>query len=156
MTLREKAMSLACYRADRRRMKAYICSRILNEEDADVLLADGDDGELRVFLIVRHQEDGRLKWYGDGRVRVLVGKAVIGDPAVPQTRTARRKRLSGAAGGRRVDGAGPPGRPGRSLCRRSLLTRPQELLPQPGEGGEKLLVGRLDVAPFGDRARAVG
>jgi len=67
VTLREKAMSLACYRADLRRMKAYICSRILNEEDADVLLADGDDGELRVFLHpVWDEEDGwDLFWETD-------------------------------------------------------------------------------------------
>jgi hypothetical protein len=52
-------MSLALFQADRRRMKAYICSHILNEEDADVLLADGDDGELRVFLHpVWDEEDG--------------------------------------------------------------------------------------------------
>jgi hypothetical protein len=53
--------------ADRRRMKAYICSRILNEEDADVLLADGDDGELRVFLyLIWDETDGwDLTWETD-------------------------------------------------------------------------------------------
>jgi excisionase family DNA binding protein len=60
-------MSLTLYQADRRRMKAYICSRILNEEDADVLLADGDDGELRVFLYpIWDEQDGwDLFWETD-------------------------------------------------------------------------------------------
>jgi hypothetical protein len=60
-------MSLALFQTDRRRMKAYICSRILNEEDADVLLADGDDGELRVFLYpVWDEQDGwDLLWETD-------------------------------------------------------------------------------------------
>jgi hypothetical protein len=34
-------------------------------------------------LILRQQEDGRPRWYRDGRVRVLVGKAVIDGPSVP-------------------------------------------------------------------------
>jgi hypothetical protein len=52
---------------DRRRMMAYICSRILSEEDTDVLLADGDDGDLRVFLYpVWDERDGwDLFWETD-------------------------------------------------------------------------------------------
>jgi excisionase family DNA binding protein len=48
-------------------MKAYIASRILNEEDAEVLWADGDDGELWVFLYpVWDEQDGwDLLWETD-------------------------------------------------------------------------------------------
>jgi hypothetical protein len=55
------------WQADRRLMKAYICSRIINEEDAEVLLAVGADGELRVFLYpVWDEEDGwDLFWETD-------------------------------------------------------------------------------------------
>src|SRR5579871_6429838 len=60
-------MSLTLLQADHRRMVAYICSRILNEEDADVLLADGEDGELRVVLFpVWGERDGwDLFWETD-------------------------------------------------------------------------------------------
>jgi excisionase family DNA binding protein len=48
-------------------MKAYICSRIISEEDTEVLLAVGEDGELRVFLYpVWDDEDGwDLFWETD-------------------------------------------------------------------------------------------
>ena len=60
-------MSLTLSQAEQRRMKAYICSRIVNEEDADVLLADGADGELRVLLYpVWDEQDGwDLFWETD-------------------------------------------------------------------------------------------
>ena len=44
-------------------------------------------------LILRHQEGGRLKWYEDGRVRVVVGKVLPGGSAVAQTLAGRRKRF---------------------------------------------------------------
>jgi hypothetical protein len=44
-------------------------------------------------LILRHQEDGRLRWYEDGRVRVLVGKVLPKGTAVAQTLAGRRKRF---------------------------------------------------------------
>jgi hypothetical protein len=49
-------------------------------------------------LIVRHQEDGRLRWYEDGRVRVLVGKVFPDASAVARTLAGRRKRFREALG----------------------------------------------------------
>jgi hypothetical protein len=42
-------------------------------------------------LILRHQEDDRLRWYEDGRVRVLVGKVLPDGSAATQTLAERRK-----------------------------------------------------------------
>jgi hypothetical protein len=44
-------------------------------------------------LILRQQEDGRPRWYEDGRVRVLVGKVLPGGSAAAQTLAGRRKRF---------------------------------------------------------------
>ncbi len=44
-------------------------------------------------LIVGHQQHGRLKWYEDGRVRVLVGKILPKGSAVKRTLEGRRKRF---------------------------------------------------------------
>jgi hypothetical protein len=44
-------------------------------------------------LILRHQGDGRLRWYEDGRVRVLIGKVFPDGSAVAQTLVGRRKRF---------------------------------------------------------------
>jgi hypothetical protein len=44
-------------------------------------------------LILLRREDNRLKWYEDGRVRVLVGKVLPDDSAVTQTLAGRRKRF---------------------------------------------------------------
>jgi hypothetical protein len=41
--------------------------------------------------IVNRRQDERLKWYPDGRVRVLVGKTLPGGSAVEQTLAGRRK-----------------------------------------------------------------
>jgi len=46
--------------------------------------------------IVNRQQDQRLKWYADGRVRVLIGKVLPEGSAVKQTLAARRKRLRAA------------------------------------------------------------
>jgi hypothetical protein len=51
-------------------------------------------------LIFRHQEDGRLKWHENGRVRVLVGKVLPGGSAVAQTLAGRRKRVRQSLEGR--------------------------------------------------------
>jgi hypothetical protein len=42
------------------------------------------------------QQDHRLKWYADGRVRVLVGVVLPAGSAVKQTLAARRKRIRAA------------------------------------------------------------
>ena len=47
-----------------------------------------------VAKVINKQQNHRLKWYADGRVRVLVGKVLPGGSAVKQTLAARRKRLS--------------------------------------------------------------
>jgi hypothetical protein len=47
-------------------------------------------------LILRHQEDERLWWYEDGRVRVLIGKVLPDGSAVAQTLAGRRKRFRAA------------------------------------------------------------
>jgi hypothetical protein len=47
-------------------------------------------------LILHHQEDERLQWSEDGRVRVVVGKVLPDGSAVAQTLAGRRKRLLGA------------------------------------------------------------
>jgi hypothetical protein len=44
-------------------------------------------------LILHHREDGRLRWYEDGRVRVVVGKVLPKGTAVAQTLAGRRKRF---------------------------------------------------------------
>jgi hypothetical protein len=44
-------------------------------------------------LVLGHQKNGRLKWYEDGRVRVLVGKVLPGGSAVAQTLAGRQKRF---------------------------------------------------------------
>jgi hypothetical protein len=46
-----------------------------------------------VAQIVNRQEDHRLKWYADGRVRVLIGKILPEGSAVKQTLAARRRRF---------------------------------------------------------------
>ena len=46
-----------------------------------------------VDLIVRGQEDDRLKWYEDGRVKVMIGKILPEGSAFKQTLEGRRKRL---------------------------------------------------------------
>ena len=46
--------------------------------------------------IVKRQQDHRLVWYADGRVRVLVGKVLPEGSAVKQTLAARRKRFRAA------------------------------------------------------------
>lgn len=46
--------------------------------------------------IVNRQDNQRLKWYTDGRVRVLVGKILPEGSAVKQTLAARRKRFRAA------------------------------------------------------------
>jgi hypothetical protein len=47
-------------------------------------------------LIVSRQEDDRLRWGADGRVRVLLGKVLPEGSAVRQTLAGRRKRLRAA------------------------------------------------------------
>lgn len=47
-------------------------------------------------LIVQHQQDERLRWYEDGRVRVLVGKVLPDGSAVAQTLAGRRKGFRAA------------------------------------------------------------
>lgn len=49
-----------------------------------------------VSQIVNRQEDHRLKWYEDGRVRVLVGKVLPEESVVKQTLATRRKRFRSA------------------------------------------------------------
>lgn len=49
-----------------------------------------------VAQIVNHQKDHRLKWYADGRVRVLVGKVLPEGSAMKQTLAGRRKRFRAA------------------------------------------------------------
>jgi hypothetical protein len=49
-----------------------------------------------VAQIANHQKDHRLKWYADGRVRVLVGKVLPEGSAVKITLAARRKRFRAA------------------------------------------------------------
>lgn len=49
-------------------------------------------------LILLRQEDDRLKWYDDGRVRVVVGKVLPDGSAVTQTLAGRRKRFHEALG----------------------------------------------------------
>jgi hypothetical protein len=51
-------------------------------------------------LIVARQRDRRLKWYADGRVRVLVGQILPEGAAVKQTLAGRRKRFRAALVGR--------------------------------------------------------
>ena len=46
-----------------------------------------------VAQIVNRQQDHRLKWYADGRVRVLIGKVLQDGATVKQTLAGRRKRL---------------------------------------------------------------
>ena len=43
--------------------------------------------------IVNRQEDHRLKWYADGRVRVLIGKILPEGSVVKQTLAAHRRRF---------------------------------------------------------------
>jgi hypothetical protein len=50
-------------------------------------------------LIVTKAEDARLKWYDDGRVRVLIGKIIPAGSAVRQTLEGRRKRFWDALAG---------------------------------------------------------
>jgi hypothetical protein len=47
-------------------------------------------------LIVSRKEDDRLRWYEDGRVRVLIGKVLPEGSAVKQTLAGRRKRFRAA------------------------------------------------------------
>src|SRR5262245_11833290 len=42
-------------------------------------------------LVLHHQEDGRLRWYEDGRVRVLIGKVLPKGSAAKPTLAGRRK-----------------------------------------------------------------
>lgn len=49
-----------------------------------------------VALIVSRKEDDRLRWYKDGRVRVLIGKVLPEGSAVKQTLAGRRKRFRAA------------------------------------------------------------
>lgn len=44
-------------------------------------------------LIVSRKEDDRLRWYEDGRVRVLIGKVLPEGSAVKQTLAGRRSRF---------------------------------------------------------------
>jgi hypothetical protein len=44
-------------------------------------------------LILRHRKQGRLKWYEDRRVRVLVGQMFPKGSAVARTLAGRRKRF---------------------------------------------------------------
>jgi hypothetical protein len=46
--------------------------------------------------VVAHNHDPRLKWYADGRVRVLMGRILPESSAVKQTLAARRKRFRAA------------------------------------------------------------
>jgi hypothetical protein len=54
-------------------------------------------------LILGRQEDGRLQWFEDGRVRVLVGEVLPGGSAVAQTLAGRRKRFRQALRERLAD-----------------------------------------------------
>lgn len=56
-----------------------------------------------VAQIVNRQEDHRLKWYTDGRVRVLIGKILPEGSAVKQTLAARRRRFWAAVDERLAD-----------------------------------------------------
>ena len=56
-----------------------------------------------VAQIVNRQEDHRLKWYADGRVRVLIGKVLPEGSAVKQTLAARRRRFWAAVDQRLAD-----------------------------------------------------
>ena len=47
-------------------------------------------------LIVDRQQDDRLRWDGDGLVRVLIGKVIPSGSAVKQTLEGRRRRLRAA------------------------------------------------------------
>ncbi len=49
-----------------------------------------------IDLIVKRSKDERLKWFPDGRVRVLVGNILPDKSAVKQTLTAQRKRFRAA------------------------------------------------------------
>ena len=60
-------------------------------------------------LILQRQDHGWLKWYKDGRVRVLIGK-VLPDDLVTQTLARRRKRFRAApseSGWQAKDGTRP-------------------------------------------------
>jgi len=46
-----------------------------------------------VPAILGHEENELLKWYPDGSVRVLIGKVLPADSAVPRTLSDRRKRF---------------------------------------------------------------
>jgi hypothetical protein len=53
--------------------------------------------------VVNRQDDHRLKWYADGRVRVLIGKILPEGSAVKQTLAARRRRFWAALAERLAD-----------------------------------------------------
>lgn len=53
---------------------------------------DGIAEEIARFILAK-QNDDRLKWYEDGRVRVLVGKVIPEGSAVKQTLADRRRKL---------------------------------------------------------------
>jgi hypothetical protein len=44
-------------------------------------------------LIVKRQQDQRLKWYGDDKVQVVIGEVLSAASAVKQTLAGRRKRF---------------------------------------------------------------
>ena len=50
-------------------------------------------------LIVSRTDDARLKWYDDGRVRLVIGKIIPADSAVKQTLDGRRRRFRNALAG---------------------------------------------------------
>jgi hypothetical protein len=44
-------------------------------------------------MVVKRQDDERLKWYGDGQVQVVIGEVLPEESAVKQTLAGRRKRF---------------------------------------------------------------
>ncbi len=49
-------------------------------------------------LIIKRQQDDRLKWIGDGQIRVQISKIIPTDSSCKQTAKGRRKRLRTALG----------------------------------------------------------
>ena len=47
-----------------------------------------------IELVASHREDGRLKWYNDGSVRIIVGSVLPEGSAVKQTLEDRPREIS--------------------------------------------------------------
>ena len=68
----------------------------METEPVELMFDVGPLAEKIAKLILLRREDERLKWYDDGRVRILIGKVLPDGSAVTQTLAGRRKRFRAA------------------------------------------------------------